>query len=176
MSYRKGKTESIKWIRIPFPSRRGKMENENGSPISFFYCIEKRKNENKIWVSFSYTIENRLALRYTDFFSWRIISGEYWPSAYFCLLDRCKTKNRLDNSKYTLVLDVRLKIVIVISVKTKLGNFEEHCSRVAMFISKRKLNNTECIVQIKREISPTRVCLTCKHHATFLKNDELFIA
>ena len=25
-------------------------------------------------------------------------------------------------------LDVRLQIVIVISVKTKLGNFEEHCS------------------------------------------------
>ena len=44
------------------------MKNENGSPISFFYCKEKRKteSENKICVSFSYTIESRLALRYTD--------------------------------------------------------------------------------------------------------------
>ena len=40
------------------------MKNENGSPISFFYCKEKQKtkNENTIWVSFPYTIENRLAL------------------------------------------------------------------------------------------------------------------
>ena len=46
------------------------MKNENGSPISFFYCKEKRKtkSENKICVSFSYTIESRLALRYTDCF------------------------------------------------------------------------------------------------------------
>ena len=42
-----------------------KMKNENGSPISFFYCKEKRKTKIK-FVSFSYTIENRLALRYTD--------------------------------------------------------------------------------------------------------------
>ena len=31
----------------------------------------------------------------------------------------------------------------------------------AMFISKRKLNNTKCIVLIKREISLLKVCLTC---------------
>ena len=42
-----------------------------------------------------------------------------------------------------------------------------------MFISKRKLNNAEGIVQIKREISLAKACLTCKHHATFLENHEL---
>ena len=44
-----------------------------------------------------------------------------------CLKDE-KPKNRLDNSKKTPVLDIRLKIVIVVSVKIKSGNFEEHCS------------------------------------------------
>ena len=29
-----------------------------------------------------------------------------------------------------------------------------------------ELNNTECIDQIKREISLAKVCLTCKYHAT----------
>ena len=42
-----------------------------------------------------------------------------------------------------------------------------------MFISKRKLNNAECTVQIKREIFLAKACLTCKHHATFLENHEL---
>ena len=42
-----------------------------------------------------------------------------------------------------------------------------------MFISKRKLNNAECTVQIEREISLAKACLTCKHHATFLENHEL---
>ena len=42
-----------------------------------------------------------------------------------------------------------------------------------MFISKRKLNNAEGIVQIKREISLAKACLTCKYHATFLENHEL---
>ena len=37
----------------------------------------------------------------------------------------------------------------------------------------RKLNNAEYIVQIKREISLAKACLTCKHHATFLENHEL---
>ena len=112
-------------------------------------------------------------------------------------------------------LDVRLRKVIVISVKTKLGNFEEQTCffsclifffstifqasvrwalwtkkksfllfrvfwralyEVAMFVSKRKLKNTECIDQIKRGISLAKVCLTCKNHATFLENSELFIA
>ena len=45
-----------------------------------------------------------------------------------------------------------------------------------MFVSKRKLKNTECIDQIKRGISLAKVCLTCKNHATFLENSELFIA
>ena len=31
----------------------------------------------------------------------------------------------------------------------------------AMFISKRKLSNAECIVLIKREISLLKVCLSC---------------
>ena len=44
-----------------------------------------------------------------------------------CLKDE-KPKNRLDNSKNTPVLDVRLKTVIVVSLKIKSGNFEEHCS------------------------------------------------
>ena len=42
-----------------------------------------------------------------------------------------------------------------------------------MFISKRKLNNAECTVQIKREIILAKACLTCKHHATFLENHEV---
>ena len=46
---------------------------------------------------------------------------------------------------------------------------------VAMCISERKLKNTECIDQIKRGISLVKVCLTCKNHATFLENSELFI-
>ena len=29
-----------------------------------------------------------------------------------------------------------------------------------------ELNNTECIDQIKREISLAKVCLTCKYHVT----------
>ena len=37
----------------------------------------------------------------------------------------------------------------------------------------RKLNNAEYIVQMKREISLAKACLTCKHHATFLENHEL---
>ena len=111
------------------------------------------------------------------------------------------------------VLDVRLRRVIVISVKTKLGNFEEQTCffsclifffyifqasvrwalwtkkksfllfrvfwralyGVAMCISERKLKNTECIDQIKRGISLAKVCLTCKNHAKFLENSELFI-
>ena len=36
--------------------------------------------------------------------------------------------NNLDNPKNTPVLNVRLQIEIVFSVKTKSGNFEEHCS------------------------------------------------
>ena len=40
-----------------------------------------------------------------------------------------------------------------------------------MFISKRKLNDTKYIVQIKREISFAKVCLTRKHQATFLENN-----
>ena len=32
--------------------------------------------------------------------------------------------------------------------------------------SERKLNNAKCIVQIIRDISLVKVCLTCKHHAT----------
>ena len=31
-------------------------------------------------------------------------------------------------------------------------------------------------MQIKREIFLVKVYLTCKHHATFLENNELFIA
>ena len=44
-----------------------------------------------------------------------------------CLRDE-KQKTRLYNSKNTPVLDVRCKIVIVISVKNKLVNFKEHDS------------------------------------------------
>ena len=110
------------------------------------------------------------------------------------------------------VLDVRLRRIIVISVNTKLGSFEEQSVfsvvwfffyifqanvrwalwtkkksfllfrvfwralyGVAMCISERKLKNTECIDQIKRGISLVKVCLTCKNHATFLENSELFI-
>ena len=32
--------------------------------------------------------------------------------------------------------------------------------------SERKLKNAKCIVQIIRDISLVKVCLTCKHHAT----------
>ena len=114
------------------------------------------------------------------------------------------------------VLDVWLRRVIVISVKTKLGNFEEQTCffsclifffffyifqasvrwalwtkkksfllfrvfwralyGVVMYISERKLKNTECIDQIKRGISLVKVSLTCKNHATFLDNSKLFIA
>ena len=49
----KWKTESIKWIWIPILSRRGKLNNENESPISFFFYSAK-KNENEIWISFFY--------------------------------------------------------------------------------------------------------------------------
>ena len=112
------------------------------------------------------------------------------------------------------VLDVRLRRIIVISVNTKLGSFEEQSVfsvvwsvfffyifqasvrwalwtkkksfllfrvfwralyGVAMFVSKRKLKNTECIDQIKRGITLVKVCLTCKNHATFLENSELLI-
>ena len=41
---------------------------------------------------------------------------------------------------------------------------------------KPKLRNTECIVHIKRRISLAEVCSTCKHRATFLENNEFFIA
>ena len=54
----------------------------------------------------------------------------------------------LNNSKNTPLLGVRLNIVIVISVKTESGNFEEHCYGF----------HAECIVQIKREISLAKVC------------------
>ena len=113
------------------------------------------------------------------------------------------------------VLDVRLRRIIVISVNTKLGSFEEQSVfsvvwsvfffyifqasvrwalwtkkksfllfrvfwralyGVVMYISERKLKNTECIDQIKRGISLVKVSLTCKNHATFLDNSELFIA
>ena len=113
------------------------------------------------------------------------------------------------------VLDVRLRRIIVISVNTKLGSFEEQSVfsvvwsvfffyifqasvrwalwtkkksfllfrvfwralyGVVMYISERKLKNTECIDQIKRGISLVKVSLTCKSHATFLDNSELFIA
>ena len=44
-----------------------------------------------------------------------------------CLKDE-KQKTRLYNSKNTPVLDVRLKIAIVISLKNKLVNLKEHGS------------------------------------------------
>ena len=50
--------------------------------------------------------------------------------------------------------------------------FRKYSEKVT-FSRQRKLNNAECIVQIKREISLAKVCLTCKHHATFLENHEL---
>ena len=46
---------------------------------------------------------------------------------------------------------------------------------VAMCISERKFKNTECIDQIKRGLFLVKVRLTCKNHATFLENSELFI-
>ena len=36
--------------------------------------------------------------------------------------------------------------------------------------------HAECIVHTKREISLAKVYLACKHHATFLENNKLFIA
>ena len=71
---------------------------------------------------------------------------------------------------------MRLKIVIVMSAQNEVGEFWRALFRVVMFISKGKLNNTEYIVQINREISLTKVCLTFRHHATFLENNELFTA
>ena len=71
-SYKKGKTESIKWIRIPFPSRRGKNEKRKWKSNFGFLRQRKTKNENKICFIFL-TIENRLALRYTDF-----IAPSFW--------------------------------------------------------------------------------------------------
>ena len=50
--------------------------------------------------------------------------------------------------------------------------FRKYSEKVT-FSRQRKLNNAECIVQIKREISLAKVCLTCKHHATFFENHEL---
>ena len=50
--------------------------------------------------------------------------------------------------------------------------FRKYSEKVT-FSRQRKLNNAECIVQIKREISLAKVCLTFKHHATFLENHEL---
>ena len=44
-SYKKGKTESIKWIRIPFPSRRGK--NEKRKWKSNFVFLRQRKTKIK---------------------------------------------------------------------------------------------------------------------------------
>ena len=71
-SYKKGKPESIKWIRIPFPSRRGKNEKRKWKSNFGFLRQRKTKNENKICFIFL-TIENRLALRYTDF-----IAPSFW--------------------------------------------------------------------------------------------------
>ena len=36
--------------------------------------------------------------------------------------------------------------------------------------------HAECTVHTKREISLAKVYLACKHHATFLENNKLFIA
>ena len=38
-----------------------------------------------------------------------------------------------------------------------------------------EIEKYECIDQIKRGITLVKVCLTCKNHATFLENSELFI-
>ena len=46
------------------------MENENGSPISFFCCKEKRKT--KIKFAFHFPIQ----LRYTDFLGFLDYQGE----------------------------------------------------------------------------------------------------
>ena len=52
--------------------------------------------------------------------------------------------------------------------------FRQYSENVTSSASRqRKLNNAEYIVQIKREISLAKACLTCKHHATFLENHEL---
>ena len=50
--------------------------------------------------------------------------------------------------------------------------FRQYSEKVT-FSRQRKLNNAECIVQIKREISLAEACLICKHRATFLENHEL---
>ena len=108
------------------------------------------------------------------------------------------------------VLDVRLRRIIVISVNTKLGSFEEQSVfsvvwSVFFFFTSYKqalgerygrkrsrscsfacfeehctgwscIFQNVCIDQIKRGISLVKVSLTCKNHATFLDNSELFIA
>ena len=50
--------------------------------------------------------------------------------------------------------------------------FRQYSEKVTLS-RQRKLNNAECIVQIKREISLAKACLICKHRATFLENHEL---
>ena len=50
--------------------------------------------------------------------------------------------------------------------------FRQYSEKVTLSCQ-RKLNNAECIVQIKREISLAKACLICKHRATFLENHEL---
>ena len=50
--------------------------------------------------------------------------------------------------------------------------FRQYSEKVTLS-RQRKLNNAECIVQIKNEISLAKACLICKHHATFLENHEL---
>ena len=103
-------------------------------------------------------------------------------SAHLTLTSAClkgakkRKQQQTKNSKKTPAQDARLKIVIVMSAQDEVGEFWRALFRVVMFISKGKLNNTEYIVQINWEISLTKVCLTCRHHATFLENNELFIA
>ena len=50
--------------------------------------------------------------------------------------------------------------------------FRQYSEKVTLS-RQRKLNNAECIVQIKREISLAKTCLICKHRASFLENHEL---
>ena len=90
LSHREWKTESIKWIRITFPSRQGKVKKRKWKSYFVFLLQRKTKNENKIWVSFSFTVENRLALRYTDLHGFlcagsQCISSEMWCDTSLCL-------------------------------------------------------------------------------------------
>ena len=105
-----------------------------------------------------------------------LLAVQFWCT-HFCLLERCKKRKQQQtkNSKNTPARDVRLKIVIVMSAQDEVREFWRALLRLDMLISKGKLNNTEYIVQINREISLTKVCLTYRHHATFFENNELFI-